>query len=486
MQKEIFAGRLRGLLPAPDKEMTARWLNWADECAQFYQEHRHNTDALLRQTPEAVLEELHAGFFLARQRYGREAAQKCYELVQSHALYANELLGAAAFFYGGGMQEDAAGHSINEMFESGALMGPILPQIELEKKKLTEQITQGFQALWAKYPPTLWNSSSDDFAACAFYEVIVNRTSHFFLSAAGLWPETVLTMAANAVRTQGLSFAEVMDCLDRQGNYIPGLPAQLRLMERLTDETAKWLADGFGYTAQIGRRVVLDMEPQTITTEFSPETFPAINQLRLLEDKLYIPKAVYRLASPTLYAVPPEQDAPFLHALYTVVEDGVTSYLGGDAGCMLTFKALRTAGAYAYRFESAAATLEHLTPTSLPFSEPNVNAGPVFYPVTPDRAEQLLGAFGMISETAMLVQLELDSGMVRVEYNSFCYPEGLPCDFSIPIDEGLCCLQEVIDEATDAQAQDPRVLEALLLGKIEDSLGQIAQRGMTPEVNPCS
>ena len=481
MRKEVFANRLHDLLPAPDEATTQQWLNLAEECTQFYQEHRCYMDALLRQTPESVLEEFYAGLILASQRYGQDAAQKVYELVRTHGLYANELIGAAAFFYGGGTPEAAPQFSIDEMFESGELMGPRLPQTDREKKSLAAQIARGLQPLWEKYP-VIQNSPVDFNTLFTLYEIREAGAPHTFLSAAGLWPESLLSMTADAVRTQGLSFAESLDNLDRQGNFIPGLPAQLRLAERLPAETAEWLTEGFGSTTQIAQRVVLDFDSKTISMEFNSEVFPHSGQWALMEQSISMPDAVFHLASSELYPAAPHQDTAHLHALYTILDNGKTSYLGSAASCAMPFRAMWAAGAVYRPDESAAETLVRLTPSAMPFYEPDVNAGPVFYPVQPDRAARFLREFGTTDETAALVRLDTASRMLQLEYNARCYPEGAPCDFTIPIDEGLCCLQEIIDELPDGEECAQGKLDALMRDKIEESLRQMEPDGMAPEV----
>ena len=247
-----------------------------------------------------------------------------------------------------------------------------------------------------------------------------------------------------------------------------------------------WLREGFDCSELLHQSVEFNFDLRTISMECNPKTHPQMNSNMLVRRTVPIPESVFRLASPTLIPEAPGQEPPHRRALYTVVENGEERYLGSVADCSLPFLALHAAGLFERADESVAEILERFTPAALPYYKFDVNAGPVFYPVTPERAAQLLAEFGKTDETAMLVRLELNYGMARLEHNALSYPEGRPCDFSLPIDDGLCCLQQIMDSVHSFELREPSQLEALMMRKIEESLCQNEQDWITSEVGPCS
>ena len=93
----------------------------------------------------------------------------------------------------------------------------------------------------------------------------------------------------------------------------------------------------------------------------------------------------------------------------------------------------------------------------------------MFEKLEDEHAEEIRSWFENTAAIQMHIILDLDNDTAFFHYNTLCCRGSFPSDFSVSISEGLCCLEETIDEAASEDEYLAAVIESKMEKKLKES-----------------
>ena len=113
MPTNNFETEFNALFPHPAPEKTEKWLHFARDLSEVYDEEDGEKNGLA-----LVCDELITKFRLVREQFGEEITQVLYDNIESGAMLPSELCEAAQFIQNGGSPDELTQQANNGMFMS--------------------------------------------------------------------------------------------------------------------------------------------------------------------------------------------------------------------------------------------------------------------------------------------------------------------------------------------------------------------------------